>query len=474
MEKTKNTKTEDFVKIPPSDVQIEMAILGAILLEPDAILKVSDIITPYDFYKENHTIIYDTALSMFARNIPIDMLTVTNELRKSNKLEAAGGVYYISTLTANVASAYNIEKHAMIISELSMRRALIQESDKILKNAYDCSHDFDSVLENAITLIDRVTINTTKKAKVLNFMEGVELFMQNLSEKQKFDNKLNGTVKTRINTLLELVPEYNPGSSIVVAGRPGMGKTSFILNEVVNMVKQGNKVLFFSLEMTTIQLISRIIIRESGVTDYDMERKLTPFEYEKIDKAISRMQDIGLFIDETPAVSFAHVKAKTKIYKKTHNISAVVIDYLQLMSTDKSQPRERQIADLSSQLKSLAKEFEIPVFELTQLNRNAESRQNDGYRPKLSDLRESGAIEQDADIVLFPYRPEYYYPNDNELKGKAEIIVAKNRNGKCGDCNVDVNIALHQWTSQNALSSYDDKLNNINKESLPHNRDVYF
>jgi replicative DNA helicase len=301
-------------------------------------------------------------------------------------------------------------------------------------------------VDSTITIIDRVVLDKSKNSKVVTIAEACVQFIDQLSEHQKFDNKTVGQISTTIESLKKIVPYYLGGNLIVIAGRPAMGKTSFVLNEIWNAVKNGQKFLFFSLEMSARELAGRLIQHESGVTQFDMDRKLMPFEYEKLDKAMAKIEKTGLFIDDTGGVSFAHIRAKVKVYVKLHSINGIVIDYLQLMGTDRSLPREQQVAQLSGQLKALAKEFDIPVFLLAQLNRNAESRSNDGFKPKLSDLRESGAIEQDADIVMFPHRPEYYYQNDADLTGKAMVIVSKHRNGKVGEAELKVDLSRHKWT----------------------------
>lgn len=439
-----NRKQMEQGQLPPQDIELERAVLGAIIIEPEAYLKVSDLLNPTDFYKAEHVIIFDCIVQMFANNVKIDMLTLTDELRRANKLVEIGGAFFITKLTENVASAAHIESHAMIVSELSMRRKMIEEASNIVKMAYDSSIDFDTTIERTVNIVDKITVNVVKQSKVLTFIEGAKIFMDKLAEKQRFNESKHG-FKTAISTLKRLVPEYKGGQLIYIAGRPSMGKTDFVLNEAYNAIKSGERVLFFSLEMTAEELVGRLIERVSGVTNYDMERPLSPYEYDQIDKSIITLQNIGLFIDDTPEISIAHVRAKVKAYKKLHNITGIVIDYLQLMNADKSLTREQQVATISRSLKTISKEFDIPVITLAQLNRGAESRGSDGYKPRLADMRESGSIEQDADIVMFPYRPEYYYPDDFDLKGSGLIIVAKNRGGFTGEAKVKINLARHTW-----------------------------
>jgi len=451
-----NTTPDQYGKIPPHDVEIERAVLGSVLLEPGCYLKLCDIVSPLDFYKEAHIHIFDCIASLFARNQPIDMLTVVTELRKVQKLDEVGGAYYITTLTSNTAGASHVENHARILAELSMRRNMIKEASELLNAAFDNSNDFDMTLDKAVTMVDRVLQNTQSKARVISFIEGAKEFMTVLNERQKFDNKSKYGLQSYISTLRDMVPRFTPGMLVVIAARPSMGKTTYALNECIEFVKTGEKILFFSLEMSALELISKTIQRESNLSQYDLERKLNPYEWEKIDISIQRMSDTGLFIDDTGGANFAHIKAKTKIYKKTHGITGIVIDYLQLMGTDRKLPREQQIAQVSGQLKSLAKEFELPVFLIAQLNRNSESRKESGFKPTLADIRESGAIEQDADIVIFPHRPEYYYKDDPDLAGKGILIVAKNRSGKVGEANVITEASTHKWLSPDYVEQLPD------------------
>ena len=432
-------------KLPPQDIELEKAVLGAIIIEPEAFLKVSDILNPLDFYKAEHAIIFESIIQMFTKNVKIDMLSLVDDLRKRNKIDEVGGAFYVVELTKNVASSAHIEQHAFIVSELSMRRKLIKEASDILTMAYDSSIDFDTTIERTINIVDRVTVTASEKSKVVSYIEAVQMFMDDLSEKQKFEPKNKG-ISTHISTLKKLVPEYRPGDFILIPARPSMGKTDLMLNEAFNAVMDGHAVIIFSLETKAKNLVSRLIQKKSGITKYDMERKLTAVEYEQIDKAISRTQEIGLFIDDTARASTAHIYAKAKAYKKMHDIKAVFIDYVQLIHPDTSLPREQQVSTISRQLKIMAMELNLPVIALSQLNRNAEARKAEGYKPMISDLRESGALEQDADLIMMPYRPEYYYPDDYELKGKGLIIVGKHRDGATGEAKINVDLAKHTWT----------------------------
>lgn len=435
------------------DEKIEQATLGAILIDQNALLNITDIITPCDFHNESHSIIFETFLTMFSKNIKIDMLTVINYIMAQGLLEKVGGAFYITSLTSNVASSINISEHAAIIADMAVRRNLILESEKINNSAKDLSIDLDTTIENTVTILDRVMLNVVKTNKIITFQEGCEIFLTELSEKQKGNNNITDGFSPSIKGLSYLIPKYCGGELIIIAGRPGMGKTSFIINEAFNKAKEGNRFLVFSLEMTAKQLIERGIQKESRISRYDMEKKLTPSEWSMLDKTAATLNDVGVYIDDTPNVSFAHIKTKTKIFKKNYDIDAVIIDYIQLMSTNKMLPREQQVAELTRQLKGLAKELGIPIFALCQLNRNSESRTGEGKKPQLGDLRESGAIEQDADMVIFPYRLDYYFKDDPELIGKGVIIVAKNRNGAVGECCVNVELEYHTWSDE-AISNF--------------------
>lgn len=447
--KCQNTSNESFLgigKMPPQNTEAEEVVLGALIIEPEAIVNVSNILKPEMFYKESHQLVYKAITNLYEANKPIDMITVVNELRRINELENVGGAFVITQLTSRVASAANIEFHALMIFELYVRRNIIMLTVELNSKSYDDSIEFDDVFNCAVLLSDNISNLSINTSKILNFKDGLDEMVQSIIKRQK--NSLK-TIEMHpsLKSVRKLIKEWEEGQLIIIAGRPGMGKSSFVLYECISLAKQEFPILIFSLEMTAKQLIKRAFLAESNIPNHIMDSySFAPNYWDAIDSTIARICDYPVFIDDTPLASFAHIKTKSKLYQKRHGIKAIAIDYLQLMDTDKNLPREQQISTISRQLKSLAKELKVPIFLLSQLNRNADSRSGDGFKPKLSDLRESGAIEQDADIVLFPYRPEYYYPNDSDLKGTGLIIVAKNREGKVGECNVEINEDISRWT----------------------------
>ena len=436
-------------RMMPADRETERAVIGSLLMEKDAYLKVSDIIAALDFYIEQNAVIFESIQYLFANSIPIDIISVMNDLRRREKLDVAGGAYYLTECTSKVASAAHIEHHASIILELSMRRELINRSETIVSSAYNASDNFDSIILSASNLLDSVLRKSENKAIILDFKDNMDRCIDSIKERQK--NILNPSKNKRCTELTDLrylISAYEGGNLIVIAGRPGMGKTDIAVNEACELTYKGMPVLIFSLEMTATELTNRVFQRETGLSKYDFERPMDTWHWEQLGGAYEFLQQKGIFIDDTPLASFSHIKSKSKIYKQMHGIQAIFIDYLQLIRADNRLPREQQVAEITRNLKALAKELDVPVFLLAQLNREVEKRSD--KKPILADLRESGAIEQDADIIIFPTRPEYYWPMDNELKGIAIIDVAKNRSGKTGEVIVRVNETVTKFSNKNS------------------------
>lgn len=438
-------------KMPPFDIELEKVIIGALILEPDSFLRVSDILTPFDFYKPENGILYEAIQTLFANNIAIDMISVMNEVKSKNKLEEIGGAYYISQCTERVAAAANIEHHASILLELSIRRDIIYRTQKIVNSSYDLNEPFDYLLNNLSIVIDSVLRNGDNKAQILTFSDNVDKCIESIKLKQKnlhIQHKNNRC--TELTELRKLISQYEGGNLIVVAGRPGMGKTAIAVNEACELAYKSIPVLIFSLEMSAIELTNRIIQRETGLSKYNFEKQMDDVHWSSIESSYSFLKQQGIFIDDTPLASFNHIRSKAKIFKQMHNIQAIFIDYLQLMSADNKLPREQQVAEITKRLKALAKELDVPIFLLAQLNREVEKRSD--KKPLLSDLRESGAIEQDADIIIFPTRPEYYWKDDPQLKGIAIIDVAKNRSGSTGEVLVRVNETVTKFFDEEPLA----------------------
>jgi len=430
-------------KVPPQNIKAEEILLASIIVDTSCYIKVCDIIKPDMFYRHEHTLIYNAASNLFVTDEVINMITITKELNKLGKLESAGGAFRIAELAGMVVSSNSVETYAAMMIEASLRRNVIAEASQLLSDAYNQSKNIDDIINSSVSMVDRILKNASSKASILSFGDNLGRMVEAIKESQK--DKLVG-LKPSFSELREYIREYEPGRLYIIAGRPGMGKSAFVLNEAISFAKEGNGCLFFSLEMTSQQITKRAFINLSHMNQNDLEgNRVDSVVWEEIDDNIGKIEGYPLFIDDTPLCTFSHVKTQSKIYKKKHDIKAIIIDYIGLMGTDMSIPREQQISLLSRQLKALSKEINVPVFLLAQLNRNAEARSAEGFKPKLSDLRESGAIEQDADAVLFPYRPEYYYKEDAELKGKGLIIIEKNRDGTTGEAPVNISKDVSRW-----------------------------
>ncbi len=435
--KRTSNELSDFVfgKLPPQAIPLEEAVLGALMLDKDALPVVIDTLQSQSFYSEGHKAIYKAMLNLFERSQPVDMLTVTEELKKDGSLEKIGGAYYLVELTNRVASAANIEYHARIIAQKHIQRELIRVSTKTIKDAFEETTDVFQLLDEAEQGLFSITQQNLSRG-----YEGMSSilsrFQKQMEELTTKEDGLTG-VPTGFVDLDRLTSGWQSSDLIIVAARPGMGKTSFTLALAKNAAMDFEKpVALFSLEMSNVQLVQRLISLEAEIPGSKMRNgNLEDYEWQQLHSAIEKMSEVPIFIDDTPGINIFELRAKCRRLKMQHDIQLVVIDYLQLMSgksDNKNGNREQEISAISRALKGLAKELNIPVIALSQLSRAVESR-GGSKKPMLSDLRESGAIEQDADIVSFIYRPEYYGiledEEGNSLKGTAEIIVAKHRNG---------------------------------------------
>jgi replicative DNA helicase len=410
------------------DIETERRVLGQMIVEPNAYLKINDILSASDFYKKEHSEAYEAIENLFKNNTPIDISAVIFQLKKQ---ESNISAFEVTKFTEGIAAASHLEYHARIIKEYSIRRVLAKEIMRLYQIGTDTSYDMDYFTDRAAMLGDLAINEVENRSQIKDFKKNVHETIESIRERQQHTDTPNFGVIPSLRAIREFIPLWENGSLIIIAARPSMGKTAFVLHEAVHIASTAGPVLFFSLEMTARKLTTRILQRESGLTGYDLDR-LTADQWGKLDEAVPRIQELGLFIDDTPAVSIGHIKAKAKIFKKQHDIKAIVVDYLGLMKADKGIPREQAVAEISKTMKQIAKEFDMPVFLLSQLNRGPEAREKDGFKPKLSDLRESGAIEQDADIVIFPHRPIYYNPNNPDYENKAYLYFAKNRDGKMG------------------------------------------
>lgn len=420
----------DITRIPPHSVESEQSILGSILLDKDAIITVAETITPTDFYKDAHRIIYESMMALNNKNEPIDMVTLTDELRKRGYLDDIGGVTYLTSLSTIVPTTSNVKYYADIVKEKSVLRQLIKASNDIINLGYGSGESAENVLDFAEKKIFDISQERTNddfkpiNQILMDTYDMIESIYSNKSDVigvttgfKDLNKKINGLQRTDL---------------ILVAARPAMGKTAFALNLVQNAAIKGNaSVAVFSLEMSKEQLAQRMIAAQSNVELKKMKTgTLNDADWPRIISAMAVMSDAKIFIDDTPGIKINELRSKCRKLKMEQGLDLVMIDYLQLMESDsKNESRQQEISKISRSLKILAKELDCPVVALSQLSRAPEQRAD--HRPVLSDLRESGAIEQDADIVMFLYRDEYYH-SDSEKKDLAEIIIAKNRHGETG------------------------------------------
>ncbi len=426
----------DIGRVPPQALDLEEAVLGAMMLDNSAVNDAIDILrTPEAFYDPKHRSIFTAIHDLFRTSQPIDLLTVTEQLRKNGDLEIAGGVYYLSTLTNKVASAAHIEYHSRIIIEKFIQREIIQMSNEILKEAFDETKDVFGVLSKAEEKLFNIAQNNMKKSyDTMN--SAMTEAIQEIEKARKNSDGISG-IPTGFRDLDRLTSGWQKSDMIVIAARPAMGKTAFVLSMARNTAVDYNMgVAIFSLEMSSVQLVKRLISSEARI-DAEKLRKgdLADHEFHQIHSRIRKLSKAPIFIDDTPGISIFELRAKCRRMKQKHDIQVVIIDYLQLMTAGTGKGgggnREQEISQISRSIKEIAKELNVPVIALSQLSRSVEQRGGD-KRPVLSDLRESGAIEQDADIVSFIYRAEYYGLQEDDkgpTQGMGDIIIAKHRNG---------------------------------------------
>lgn len=426
-------------KLPPQATDLEQAILGALMLEKDALSSVIDILKPEVFYEDRHQKIFNAISVLFEKTSPVDILTVTAQLRQLGELEMIGGAYYITELTNRVASAANIEFHARIVIQKYIQRELIRISTETINSAYEDTSDVLDLLDKAEkNLFEIAQSNLRRDSRMMD-----DLVHESLKEIEALRDKKDGLtgVASGFTELDRMTSGWQKSDLVIIAARPAMGKTAFVLTCARNAAVDFNRpVVVFSLEMSSVQLVNRLI---SGETQIEQEKirkgNLEDWEWQQIHSKVGRLEAAPLIIDDTPALNIFEFRAKCRRLKSQHDIQLIIIDYLQLMhgkADGKGGNREQEIGSISRALKSVAKELNVPVIALSQLSRAVESRPGGSKRPMLSDLRESGSIEQDADMVLFLYRPEYYGldvdEDNNPTAGVGEVIIAKHRNGETG------------------------------------------
>ena len=472
-------------KIPPQAIDLEEAVIGAMLIDEKGVNEVIDILSPDIFYKKSHQLIFESIQRLFRESEPIDLLTVSADLKKNKNFEIIGGDFYLINLSQKVSSSAHIEYHSRIIQQKFIQRKLISISNEIIQKSYNESTDVLDLLDEAESKLYDIAQNNIKGSSET----AQNLVIQAKNRIEEIGNRegsLSG-ISTGFEKLDRLTSGWQPSDLIIVAARPGMGKTALALSMARNIsVQKKIPVAFFSLEMSSVQLITRLISAETGLSSDKLRTgKLADHEWQQLNVKVSDLESAPLYIDDSAALTIFELRAKARRLASAHDIKLIVIDYLQLMnlgSSNKAGNREQEISTISRNLKALAKELNIPVIALSQLSRAVETR-GGTKRPILSDLRESGAIEQDADIVSFLYRPEYYGITewDDDMKtpseGQGEFIVAKHRNGALDSIKLKFIANLGKFEDIDSFDSpfeFQSKLNADNKLcdfSEPSNKD---
>ena len=421
----------DVGKIPPHDVDAEQAILGSMLTDQDAVIDAMEVLKPEDFYREDNKYIYQSIINLYNRGEPIDIITVKAELTSMQKFEAVGGIEYLATLPDKVPLVANADKYIKIVEEKSILRQLIKAANEIQSLGYAQNEEIDNIVDQSEKMIFNIMQGKNQKG----YTQIKDVLVETFAELEKLYNQketITG-VPTGFADLDYKTAGLHNSDLVLIAARPAMGKSAFVLNIATYAAINTKKpVVIFNLEMSKEQLVNRMLCSEAMVDSNKIRTgKIDEEDWIKLATALGPLSEAPIYIDDTPGISVAEIRAKCRKLKLEKNIGLVVIDYLQLIqgSGKRNASREQEISEISRSLKILAKELDVPVIALSQLSRAAEARQD--HRPMLSDLRESGAIEQDADIVMFLYRDDYYNP-DSEKKNIAEIILAKHRAGSTG------------------------------------------
>ena len=464
-------------KLPPQTLELEEAVLGAMMIDKKGVDEVIDILQPEAFYKDAHKYIFEAIFQLFTDSQPVDLLTVSAQLRKSGKLELAGGDYYLIQLTQKISSSAHIEFHSRIILQKFIQRSLIRISSEIIEDSYDESTDVFDLLDKAESKLYEVTQGNIKRSS--ETAQSLVIQAKKRIEEIAGKEGLSG-IATGFDSLDKVTSGWQPSDLIIIAARPGMGKTAFVLSMARNVaIDYGHPVALFSLEMSSVQLITRLISSETGLSSEKLRTgKLEKHEWEQLSIKVKNLEKAPLFIDDTPSLSIFDLRAKSRRLASQHGIKLIIVDYLQLMTAGGnngkgSGNREQEISTISRNLKALAKELGVPVIALSQLSRAVESRPGH-KRPLLSDLRESGAIEQDADIVSFIYRPEYYKLDEwddegnSPTQGQAEFIIAKHRNGSLESVKLKFVSNLGKFENLETYSgTFDDLPSKMNHDDNP-------
>ncbi|AEH49735.1 replicative DNA helicase [Parageobacillus thermoglucosidasius] len=418
-------------RIPPQSIEAEQAVLGAVFLDPSALTLASEILIPEDFYRASHQKIFHAMLRVADKGEPVDLVTVTAELADTQQLEEIGGVSYLSELADAVPTAANVEYYARIVEEKSILRRLIRAATSIVQDGYTREDEVDVVLDEA----ERKIMEISQRKHAGTFQNIKDVLVQTYDNIEMLHNRKGEVtgIPTGFTELDRMTAGFQRSDFIIVAARPSVGKTAFALNIAQNVAtKTDENVAIFSLEMSAQQLVMRMLCAEGNINAQNLRTgRLTPEDWGKLTMAMGSLSNAGIYIDDTPSIRVSDIRAKCRRLKQERGLGMVVIDYLQLIqgSGRNRENRQQEVSEISRSLKALARELEVPVIALSQLSRSVEQRQD--KRPMMSDIRESGSIEQDADIVAFLYRDDYYN-KDSENKNIIEIIIAKQRNGPVG------------------------------------------
>lgn len=467
-----NSVTETLGKIPPQAVELEEAVLGAIMIDKNVATEVFEILRPEYFYVESNRVIYEAILNLYKEMKAIDILTVKEELARIKKLEETGGVYNLTKLTGRVASAAHAEFHSRIITQKYIQRELIRIASEIERKAFDDEEDIDDLLDFSQNQLFGLSEGTIKRETkpIENVLKDA---IEQIKKASESTDKLSG-VPSGYTQIDRITSGWQPSDLIIIAARPSMGKTAFVISMARNIaIEHDMAVGFFSLEMSSIQLANRLIIAETEIPSENIKNgKLVKEEWDILDAKIKILEKAKLFIDDTPAINIFELRSKARRLVEQREVKLIIIDYLQLMTSavDTKGTREQEVSNISRSLKALAKELNIPIIALSQLNRSIETRSG-SKRPQLSDLRESGAIEQDADLVLFIHRPEKYgfdkTEGDKNTQGLAQIFIAKHRNGITGDVELRFIEKLAKFSDWDQFGSFDEFDSGLQSFTLP-------
>lgn len=421
---------------PPCNTDAEKSILGGLLVQPEAFEVVDDILVPSDFYKQVHQKLYKVMVDLHNRRDPIDIVTVSNEMSSRKELEQVGGPAVLAEIMNEGPTAVNIEQYAKIVKEKSLLRKLIKTSTEVLDQAYEGEYEnIDAFIDEVEGKILGVAQQRETAGGLVGAAELIKISIDKLTELSTKKQDITG-VPSGFRPLDKMTAGFQSGDMVIIAARPSMGKTAFSLNVALNAaLHQKKHVAFFSVEMGKEQLMMRMLATEARVNMSDLRvGRIKDNDWPRLIDKASKLGEANLYIDDTSGISPQEIRSKARRLKQQHGLDMILVDYLQIMKLrTRIENREREVAEISRSLKAIAKELEVPVIALAQLNRGVEGRTGESRKPVLSDLRESGSIEQDADLIMMLYREEYYEPDNPDIKGQADLLVRKHRNGPVGE-----------------------------------------